>query len=138
MADSSEEKVALSEELVWLKGTEGEVMAIRVDNRSTGGAYAVIEAVHEPDCSVPTHLHRNEEEHFLVLAGQYRIAIGDDILEARLPGSGCSVRTDHGAFSTIWVRNPRAAYGVAAELHNSTTDEGPTYANGEGVLGSRT
>jgi mannose-6-phosphate isomerase-like protein (cupin superfamily) len=90
MEGSSEEKVAPSEESVWLRGTEGEVMAIRVDSRSTAGAYAVIEAVHQPDCSAPTHLHRNEEEHFLVLAGQYRIAIGDDIIEAQ-PGTRATV-----------------------------------------------
>ncbi|GFG67474.1 cupin [Mycobacterium kubicae] len=66
----------------WWKGTEGEVQTVRVDSRDTHGAYAVIEAVHEPGCAVPTHLHRNEEEHFHVLVGRYRIAIGDDIIDA--------------------------------------------------------
>lgn len=66
----------------WLSAAHGERQAIRVDSRATGGAYAVIESVAEPDACVPTHLHRNEEEHFLVLAGHYRIAIGDDIIDA--------------------------------------------------------
>jgi len=42
----------------------------------------VIESVAEPGCAVPTHRHRNEEEHFLVISGRYRIAIGDEILDA--------------------------------------------------------
>jgi len=75
---------------VWFKGADGERQAIRVDSRDTHGAYAVIESVAEPDCAVPTHRHRNEEEHLLVISGRYRIAIGDQILEAP-PGTRATV-----------------------------------------------
>jgi quercetin dioxygenase-like cupin family protein len=78
------------EETTWFTGAEGERQAIRVDSRDTDGAYAVIESVAEPGCAVPTHLHRNEEEHFLVLSGQYRIAIGDSVIEAG-PGTRATV-----------------------------------------------
>lgn len=80
----------LSEEGRWWKGTDGELQTVRTDSRLTEGRYAVIEAVHQPDCAVPAHLHRHEEEHFLVLAGRYRIAIGDDIVDA-YPGTRATV-----------------------------------------------
>jgi mannose-6-phosphate isomerase-like protein (cupin superfamily) len=71
---------------IWFEGAEGERQAVRVDSRDTGGAYSVIESVAEPGCAVPTHLHRNEDEHFVVISGRYRIAIGDRILDAT-PGT---------------------------------------------------
>jgi hypothetical protein len=67
---------------VWFKAADGERQAIRVDSRDTQGAYAVIESVAEPGCAGPTHRHCNEEEHFLVISGRYRMAIGDQILDA--------------------------------------------------------
>ena len=75
---------------VWFKGADGERQAIRVDSRDTHGSYSVIESVAAPGCAVPTHSHRNEEEHFLVISGRYRIAIGDQIFDAP-PGTRATV-----------------------------------------------
>src|SRR5262249_37209638 len=83
---SSTEESVPTESDVWLKGAEGERQAIRVDSRATNCAYAVIESAAAPGCAVPTHLHRNEDEHFLVILGRYRIAIGDEIFDAA-PGT---------------------------------------------------
>ncbi|WP_077088827.1 cupin domain-containing protein [Mycobacterium rhizamassiliense] len=74
----------------WLAAAPGERQAIRVDSHCTGGAYAVIESVAQPGCAVPTHLHRNEEEHFLVLAGRYRIAVDGSVFDA-MPGTRITV-----------------------------------------------
>jgi quercetin dioxygenase-like cupin family protein len=57
----------------WYEGTAGERIAVRLSSTETNGAYAIVEAVAAPGCSPPMHLHRNEEEHFVVLAGTYRI-----------------------------------------------------------------
>ena len=65
----------------WLDVAAGERQLIRVDSRRTGGAYSVIESAAEPGCAVPTHVHRNEDEHFLVISGRYRIAVGDKLFE---------------------------------------------------------
>ncbi len=62
---------------VWFKGADSERQAIRVDSRDTHGTYSVIESVARPGCAVPTHSHRDEDEHLLVISGRYRIAIGD-------------------------------------------------------------
>ncbi|OBG19283.1 cupin domain-containing protein [Mycobacterium sp. 852002-51057_SCH5723018] len=70
----------------WFAAAPGERQAVRVDSRVTDGAYAIIESAAEPGCAVPTHLHRNEEEHLLVIAGEYRIAVGDKVFDAT-PGA---------------------------------------------------
>jgi len=57
----------------WYEGTAGERIAVRLSSTDTNGAYAIVESVAPPGCSPPMHLHRNEEEHFVVLAGTYRI-----------------------------------------------------------------
>jgi mannose-6-phosphate isomerase-like protein (cupin superfamily) len=101
---------------IWLKGADGERQSIRVDSRVTGGAYSVIESVAEPGCAVPTHLHRNEDEHFLVISDRYRIAIGDRILDAT-PGTRATVlrNTAHSwrnvdpGKAGCWQSSPREA-----------------------------
>src|SRR4029077_12749434 len=40
--------------------------------------------------AVPTHVHRNEDEHFLVISGRYRIAVGDKLFEGS-PGTQITV-----------------------------------------------
>ena len=78
----------------WYEGTSGERIAVRLSSADTNGAYAIVESVAVPDCSVPLHLHRNEEEHFVVLAGTYRIQIEDKVFNAP---AGTSVTVPKGA-----------------------------------------
>ena len=66
----------------WYEGTHGERIAVRVSSLDTNGAYAVVESIAAPGCATPMHLHRNEAEHFVIIAGSYRIAIGEKIYEA--------------------------------------------------------
>jgi len=60
--------------------------AVQFSSTETNEAYAIVESVAAPACSPPMHLHRNEEEHFVVLAGTYRILakIGCSTLEGTL------------------------------------------------------
>jgi quercetin dioxygenase-like cupin family protein len=55
----------------WYEGTAGERIAVRLSSTDTNGAYAIVESFAAPGCSPPMHLHRHEEEHFVVLAGTY-------------------------------------------------------------------
>jgi mannose-6-phosphate isomerase-like protein (cupin superfamily) len=66
----------------WYAGTAGERIAVRLSSTDTNGAYAIVESVTVPGCSPPMHLHRNEEEHFVVLVGIYRILIEDQVFDA--------------------------------------------------------
>ena len=78
----------------WYEGTAGERIAVRLSSIDTNGAYAIVESVIAPGCSPPMHLHRNEEEHFVVLAGIYRILIEDKMLDAPV---GTSTTVPRGA-----------------------------------------
>lgn len=78
----TDEKERVAGNVVWMSAAHGEQQAVRVDSRYAGAAYAVIESVAEPGTAVPTHLQRNEAEHFLVLTGHYVVAIGDEVLDA--------------------------------------------------------
>jgi mannose-6-phosphate isomerase-like protein (cupin superfamily) len=75
---------------IWLNGADGKRQAIRVDSHDTDGAYSVIESVAEPGCAVPMHLNRNEDEHFVVISGRCRIAVGNRIFDAT-PGTQATV-----------------------------------------------
>ena len=66
----------------WYEGTAGERLAVRLSSTETNGAYAIVESVAAPGCSPPLHLHRNEEEHFVVLAGTYQILIEEKVFDA--------------------------------------------------------
>jgi quercetin dioxygenase-like cupin family protein len=78
----------------WYEGTAGERIAVRLSSTETNGAYAIVESVAAPGCSPPLHLHRNEEEHFVVLAGTYRILIEDKVFDASV---GTSVTVPRGS-----------------------------------------
>jgi len=78
----------------WYEGTAGERIAVRLSSTDTNGAYAIVESVAAPGCSPPMHLHRNEEEHFVVLAGTYRILIEDKMFDAPV---GSSVTVPRGS-----------------------------------------
>ena len=78
----------------WYQGTHGEYIAVRLSSRDTNGRYAIVESVAAPGSATPMHLHRNEEEHFVVIAGSYRIAIEDRVFES---AAGTSVTVPKGA-----------------------------------------
>lgn len=66
----------------WHQGAKGERIAIRRSSRETRGAYAVVGSVAEPGSGVPLHLHKNEEEHFVVVENAYRFVCDDQMFDA--------------------------------------------------------
>jgi quercetin dioxygenase-like cupin family protein len=71
----------------WYEGTHRERIAVRLSSLDTNGAYAVVESIAAPGCATPMHRHRDEEEHVVIVAGSYRIAIGEEIFEASVGAS---------------------------------------------------
>ena len=69
-------------------------IAVRLSSTDTNGAYAIVESFAAPGCSPSIHLHRNEEEHFVVLAGTYRILIEDQVFDTPV---GTSVTVPRGS-----------------------------------------
>jgi quercetin dioxygenase-like cupin family protein len=55
----------------------GEPRVHKITPAETGGTYLQFETTHAPGAAVPPHLHRDEDEAFYVLAGQFEFAVGD-------------------------------------------------------------
>jgi hypothetical protein len=69
IANVSDNKPDSSDGGPWYEGTQGERIAVRISSLQTDGAYAVVESLADPGCATPMHLHRNEEEHFVINRG---------------------------------------------------------------------
>lgn len=67
----------------WLETTPGERFTIRTSAKEAEGIYTMLEVVADPRNGVPIHIHKNEDEHFLVLEGTLHIVIGDITLDVR-------------------------------------------------------
>jgi mannose-6-phosphate isomerase-like protein (cupin superfamily) len=80
-------KAHIEDGVTWYDAAEGERIAVRLPSSATKGAYTIVESVAAPGCGVPMHLHRNEDEHFVILAGTYRIACDDKIIDAPVGSS---------------------------------------------------
>jgi quercetin dioxygenase-like cupin family protein len=56
----------------------GSTMTFRVSGEDTGGAYSVLEYAAAPGSGAAMHVHRNEDESFLILGGAITFQLGDD------------------------------------------------------------
>jgi mannose-6-phosphate isomerase-like protein (cupin superfamily) len=66
----------------WLRTRPGENCLIRVEAAETNGGYSLVEIVSAPGDGTPLHLHKNEDEHIMVIEGTARFALGDRIFDA--------------------------------------------------------
>ena len=76
-----------------LQVTPGERFKIRTSVEETDGAYSMFEFLVDPRNGVPKHIHKNEDEHFIILEGSLHIAVGDKVLDA---AAGTSVTVARG------------------------------------------
>ena len=66
-------------EALWFNGGLG---VLKATADQTDGRYAAIELVAPKGFASPLHIHRAEDEFFVVLGGEVRVRHGDDIIEA--------------------------------------------------------
>jgi mannose-6-phosphate isomerase-like protein (cupin superfamily) len=66
----------------WLQITPGERFRIHISVEETEGAFAMLELVADPQNGAPMHVHKNEDEHFVLLEGTLHIANGDKTFDA--------------------------------------------------------
>jgi hypothetical protein len=59
-------------DMEWFDTMPGERMALRVHSREVGGAFTIVEARVPPLSGPPVHLHKDREEIFEVLDGEFR------------------------------------------------------------------
>lgn len=57
-------------------------MVIKAAASETGGAFSLLETVNPPSAGPPLHLHRNVDEAFYVLEGEYEFFCGSERIEA--------------------------------------------------------
>jgi quercetin dioxygenase-like cupin family protein len=58
----------------------GGLMTIHADSSDTAGQFAMLEMLASTGAEPPLHVHRNEDEFFLVLEGQLRVLRGNEEL----------------------------------------------------------
>jgi mannose-6-phosphate isomerase-like protein (cupin superfamily) len=70
-------------EAIWFNGTLG---LLKATAETTDGRFAAMELLAPKGFGAPLHVHRNEDEFFIVLEGEVRVRHGDDVVDA-VPGS---------------------------------------------------
>jgi quercetin dioxygenase-like cupin family protein len=71
----------------------GDTMHLLATGDDTDGRLLVLEVVAEPGGGPPPHVHRNEDEFFYVLEGDFEIVRGDETIKA---GAGTFVHVPRG------------------------------------------
>lgn len=77
----------------------GDTLNIKLDRRQTGGAFTLAHNTTPPGGGPPPHLHRNEDEMFIVISGQLRYFANGAWTEPLPPGS--VVYTPRGGIHTF-------------------------------------
>jgi quercetin dioxygenase-like cupin family protein len=70
-------------EALWFNGG---LALLKATTDLTNGQFAVLELRAPRDFASPLHIHRNEDEFFVVLSGEVRVRHGDTVMEAA-PGA---------------------------------------------------
>jgi Cupin domain len=66
-------------EALWFNGGFG---LLKATADQTAGRFAVMELLAPKDFASPLHIHRNEDEFFVVVSGEVRVKHGEDVIEA--------------------------------------------------------
>ena len=76
----------------------GEDVTIKISSRDTGGAFAVFEGRTKPLSGPPLHLHRDQDEWWYVVEGEYRFVVDGQEIHA---GAGATVFAPRGSRHTF-------------------------------------
>src|SRR6266566_2988342 len=66
-------------EALWFNGGLG---VLKATAEQTEGRFAAMELLAPKGFASPLHIHRNEDEFFLVLSGEVRVKHGEEVIEA--------------------------------------------------------
>ena len=98
----------------WLQTRPGERCLILTSAADTGGAFSVVEIISQPGDGTPVHIHRNEDEHFIILEGTARFLYGDktfDLAAGSSVSAGKNIRHAwcnpfHSPFRMLAIASP--------------------------------
>jgi quercetin dioxygenase-like cupin family protein len=65
---------------LWYLGT---LLKVKATGRETNGKYSLVEELCPRDFGTPWHVHRREDESFLIIDGEATFFVGDGVIEAR-------------------------------------------------------
>ena len=65
----------------------GDIASIMLSGEQTGGTLTVVAGTQAPNSGPPLHIHRNEDEFFLLLEGRYSFLLRRAGLKLALAGS---------------------------------------------------
>jgi quercetin 2,3-dioxygenase len=65
-----------------LQGREADVTEIYATRLHTGGSFGLLKQTIAPKSGPPTHVHLTEDEFFYVLKGDFKVKLGDQIMDA--------------------------------------------------------
>jgi len=85
----------------------GEDVTIKISSRETGGAFAVIEGQTRPLHGPPLHLHRDQDEWWYVVEGEYRFEVDGREIIARTGDTVFAPRGSRHTFQNIGTRPGR-------------------------------
>ncbi|MGW5496838.1 cupin domain-containing protein [Streptomyces olivaceoviridis] len=85
----------------------GGLVRFRAGSQDTGGNYALLEHTGERGYMSPLHLHRADEETFLVLEGTLRVEVGTDTYQV---GAGGLALLPRGLAHGFVVTSPQARF----------------------------
>ena len=83
----------------------GGTISILLSSGETGGQFAVWESVQKPGSEPPLHVHHSSDEIFIVMEGDMRFMVGEQILEAP---AGSIVFAPKGTPHTFKIKSPQA------------------------------
>jgi quercetin dioxygenase-like cupin family protein len=96
-------------EALWFLGG---LLTIKVDGKSTGGRFGVIEQLGPRGAGSPLHVHRKEDEWFYVIEGEIRFGVGEERFTA---GPGGFVYGPRDVPHIFTVTSETARFLVGAE-----------------------
>jgi quercetin dioxygenase-like cupin family protein len=79
----------------------GNEVIIKVSSRDTGGAFAVFEGQTRPLGGPPLHRHRDQDEYWYILEGEYRFEVDGQEIEARAGDTVFAPRGSRHTFQNI-------------------------------------
>jgi quercetin dioxygenase-like cupin family protein len=85
----------------------GNEVIIKVSSRDTGGAFTVFEGQTRPQGGPPLHRHRDQDEYWYILEGEYRFEVDGQVIEARAGDTVFAPRGSRHTFQNIGTTRGR-------------------------------
>jgi quercetin 2,3-dioxygenase len=64
------------------QGREADISEIYATRLQTGGSLGLLKQIIAPKSGPPTHVHLTEDEFFYVLKGDFKVKLGDQVIDA--------------------------------------------------------